>query len=101
MAKLSKVVHTKRREDYVNRYRARRLELRDMTKDMKLSEDDRQEARRKLNNLPRLSIETRLKQRCLISGRPRGYLRKFQMSRIAFRELALDAKLPGVTKASW
>lgn len=54
-----------------------------------------------LQALPRNSSPTRLHSRCSISGRPRGYMRKFGVSRIAFRDLALDGKIPGVTKASW
>jgi small subunit ribosomal protein S14 len=54
-----------------------------------------------LQKLPRNSSPTRLHNRCNVTGRPRGYMRKFGVSRIAFRELALDGKIPGVTKASW
>ena len=54
-----------------------------------------------LQKLPRDAYPTRLHNRCNITGRPRGYLRKFGLSRIAFRELALDGKIPGVVKASW
>jgi len=54
-----------------------------------------------LQKLPRNSSPTRLHNRCSVSGRPRSYMRKFGMSRIAFRELALEGKIPGVTKASW
>ena len=54
-----------------------------------------------LQALPRNSNPTRLHSRCTLSGRPRGYMRKFGLSRIAFRDLALDGKIPGVTKASW
>jgi small subunit ribosomal protein S14 len=54
-----------------------------------------------LQALPRNSSPTRLHNRCSVSGRPRGYMRKFGMSRIAFREMALEGKIPGVTKASW
>jgi len=54
-----------------------------------------------LQKLPRNSSPTRLHHRCSVSGRPRGYMRKFGISRIAFRELALEGKIPGVTKASW
>lgn len=54
-----------------------------------------------LQKLPRDSSPTRLHNRCSISGRPRGYIRRFGLSRIAFRDLALDGKIPGVTKASW
>jgi small subunit ribosomal protein S14 len=66
----------------------------------------RQELREKgdyagLQQLPRNSSPTRLHNRCSISGRPRGYMRKFGLSRIAFRQLALEGKIPGVTKASW
>jgi small subunit ribosomal protein S14 len=54
-----------------------------------------------LQKLPRNSSPTRLHSRCNVTGRPRSYMRKFGVSRIAFRELALDGKIPGITKASW
>ncbi|EZH65622.1 30S ribosomal protein S14 [Bacillaceae bacterium JMAK1] len=89
MAKKSKVVKERKRQELVATY----AELR-----RKLKEKGDYEA---LRNLPRDSSPTRLKNRCEITGRPRGYMRKYKMSRIAFRELAHKGQLPGVKKASW
>ena len=89
MAKKSKVVKEKKRQAMVAKYAELRLELK---------EKGDYEALRKL---PRNSSPTRLKSRCEVTGRPRGYLRKFKMSRIAFREYAHKGQIPGVKKASW
>ncbi len=89
MAKKSKVAKDKRQRKLVAHYAELRKELK---------EKGDYEA---LNKLPKNSSSTRLKNRCEITGRPRGYMRKFNMSRIAFRELAHKGQLPGVKKASW
>lgn len=89
MAKKSKIVKDKKQRELVARYAELRKELK---------EKDDYEA---LNKLPKNSSPTRLKNRCELTGRPRGYMRKFNMSRIAFRELAHKGQLPGVKKASW
>ncbi|MFS0907195.1 30S ribosomal protein S14 [Priestia aryabhattai] len=89
MAKKSKVVKEKKRQELVKKYAELRRELR---------EKGDYEALRKL---PRDSTPTRLHNRCELTGRPRGYLRKFKMSRIAFRELAHKGQIPGVKKSSW
>lgn len=89
MAKKSKVEKDKRQRKLVAQYAELRKELK---------EKGDYEA---LNKLPKNSSPTRLKNRCEITGRPRGYMRKFSMSRIAFRELAHKGQLPGVKKASW
>ncbi|MCB5238374.1 30S ribosomal protein S14 [Niallia alba] len=89
MAKKSKIIKEKKRQAMVEKYAALRLELK---------EKGDYEALRKL---PRDSSPTRLKNRCEVTGRPRGYLRKFKMSRIAFREYAHKGQIPGVKKASW
>lgn len=78
-----------------------RTELREKALDMKLSEEDRMAARRKLQGLPKDTAPQRVRSRCELSGRPRGNYKKFGLSRLAFRQLALEGKLPGVTKASW
>lgn len=78
-----------------------RAELREKAVNLALSDEDRTEARNKLQALPRNTSPNRVTTRCQITGRPRGNYRKFGLSRIAFRQLALDGKLPGVTKASW
>ncbi|WP_090739198.1 30S ribosomal protein S14 [Paenibacillus sp. Mc5Re-14] len=89
MAKKSKVVREKRRQETVAKY----AELR-----RQLKERGDYEA---LQKLPRNASPTRLKNRCELTGRPRGYLRKFKVSRIVFRELAHKGQIPGVTKSSW
>ena len=89
MAKKSKVVREKKRQEMVAKYADLRRELK--------SKGDYAA----LQKLPRDSSPTRLKNRCEITGRPRGYLRKFKVSRIAFRELAHKGQIPGVMKSSW
>ncbi|MFD1862999.1 30S ribosomal protein S14 [Planococcus chinensis] len=89
MAKKSKVAKDLKQQELVARYAAVRQELKDKGD---------YEA---LNKLPRNSSPTRLKNRCQLTGRPRGFMRKFKMSRIAFRELAHKGQLPGIKKASW
>jgi small subunit ribosomal protein S14 len=101
MATLAKINHNKKRADMVAKYRSVRAQLRAKTKDMNLSDEERAEARKKLQKLPRNSAEVRVRNRCELTGRPRGYLRKFQLCRIKFRELALTGQIPGVTKSSW
>jgi len=89
MAKKSKIAKERKRQDMVKKYAEIRKELK---------EKGDYEALRKL---PRDSAPSRLHNRCEITGRPRGYLRKFKMSRIAFRELAHKGHLPGIKKSSW
>ncbi|UYP10109.1 30S ribosomal protein S14 [Priestia megaterium] len=89
MAKKSKVVKEQKRQEMVAKYAQLRQELK--------GKGDYEA----LKNLPRDSSPTRLNNRCRVTGRPRGYLRKFEMSRIAFRELAYKGQIPGVKKASW
>ena len=101
MARKSSIVKNNKRKALAKRYAAHRKQLRETAVDMKLSDEARNEARMKLQALPRNTSMNRVITRCEISGRPRGNYRKFGLSRIAFRALALDGKLPGVTKASW
>ena len=101
MAKRSVVVRQEKREKLVRRYAAKRAELKRSAKDMNLTPEERMEAREQLSKLPRNSSAVRLRSRCMLTGRPRGVYRKFRLSRIAFRELALLGQLPGVHKASW
>ncbi len=89
MAKRSSIAREMKRQKMVAKYAAIRKELKERGDYAGLQK------------LPRNSSPTRLHNRCSISGRPRGYYRKFGMSRIAFRDLALDGQIPGVTKASW
>jgi len=89
MARKSIIARQKKREKLVQKYAAKRQALKE--------EGDYQA----LALLPRNSSPVRLKNRCMLTGRPRGYIRRFGISRIKFRELALDGKIPGVKKASW
>ena len=81
--------------------REKRQELKTKILDMNLSPAERQDAVVALNKMPRNSSVTRLRNRCQFTGRVRGFLRKFKMSRLAFREMASNGMIPGVTKASW
>ena len=101
MAKKSAIEKNKRRERLVAKYADRRARLLAASKDSSLPQEERFAARLKLAALPRNSAKVRLRNRCLITGRPRGYYRRFKMSRIALRELASVGQIPGVAKASW
>jgi len=101
MAKTSAIHRQLKREKLVRKYAAKRAELKRRSKDMSLSPEERQGARESLAKLPRNSSPVRLRTRCQLTGRPRAVYRKFMLSRIAFRELALTGQLPGVHKASW
>lgn len=101
MAKKGKIEQNNKRKALVERYRAKRLELRKKSKDINLPLEERMEACLKLTALPRNSAEVRVRNRCEITGRPRGNYRKFKLCRIKFREMALRGELPGVTKSSW
>jgi len=101
MAKKSAVVKQKKREKLVNLKWNKRQELKKKILDFSLSEEEREDAKIKLNKLPRDSVPIRLRNRCELTGRPRGFLRKFKLSRITFREMASNGEIPGVTKSSW
>jgi len=101
MAKTSSVAKEKKREKLVALNWQRRTDLRNKAKDLNLGEEEREEARLALNKMRRDTSACRLKNRCQLTGRSRGYLRKFRMSRLCFRELAGMGMIPGVTKASW
>jgi small subunit ribosomal protein S14 len=101
MAKKSSVEKQKRRERTVKLKWNKREELKTRANDMRLSDEERHEARLALNKMPRDSSPIRLRNRCQLTGRPRGFLRKFKLSRLTFREMASMGLIPGVTKASW
>lgn len=101
MAKTSVVERQKKREILVKRNWDKRQDLKKRSVDMKLSEEERQEARTQLNKMKRDTSPVRLRNRCQLTGRSRGYLRKFKMSRLCFREFSLFGLIPGITKASW
>ncbi len=91
----------RRREQLVKSKWDERQKLKKIVRSLNVSEEDRMAAQEKLNKLPRNSSPVRLRNRCRLTGRPRGYLRKFQMSRLCFRQFANDGTIPGVFKASW
>lgn len=101
MAKKSSIEKNKRRRRLVAKYAARREALKATTNDSSLPQEERFAARLKLAALPRNSAKVRVRNRCELTGRPRGYYRKFSMSRIALRELASAGLVPGVVKSSW
>lgn len=101
MAKKSSVEKQKRRERIVKLKWDKRQELKKKVYNMNLTEEEREAARIALNKMPRDSSPIRLRNRCQLTGRARGYLRKFKLSRLTFREMALAGMLPGVTKSSW
>lgn len=101
MAKLSAINRNKKREMMVVKYAAKRAALKAIAVDMSVPPEERFAARLKLAKLPRNSAPSRVRNRCDLSGRPRGYYRKFRLSRIALRELSNFGQIPGMTKASW
>jgi small subunit ribosomal protein S14 len=101
MAKRSSIEKEKRRERTVKLKREKREGLKKTAADMNLSEEERHAARIALNKMPRDSSPVRLRNRCLLTGRSRGYIRQFKVSRLSFREMALHGLIPGVTKSSW
>ncbi len=101
MAKKGKIENNEKRKKLVRKYAKKRAELLAIARDRSRPIEERFEAQMKLAKLPRNSAPIRVRNRCELTGRPRGYYRKFRLSRIALRELANRGQLPGVTKASW
>ncbi|MBK7793925.1 MAG: 30S ribosomal protein S14 [Betaproteobacteria bacterium] len=101
MAKLSLINRDEKRRELVKKYAKKRAALVAIINDAKVSDDDRYEARLKLQQLPRNANPTRLRNRCAITGRPRGFFRKFGLGRNKLREFAMRGEVPGVVKASW
>ena len=91
----------RQREMLVKKYAAKRAELNAVINDQSRSEEERFQARLKLQQLPRNANPTRLRNRCELTGRPRGTFRKFGLGRIKLREIAMRGEIPGLTKASW
>jgi small subunit ribosomal protein S14 len=101
MAKLSLINREKKRRETVKKFAARRAELIAVTENMKLSDEERDQARARLQKLPRNASPVRLRNRCTLTGRPRGTFRKFGLARNKLREIAMRGEIPGVIKASW
>ena len=101
MAKKSMIMREKRREKLVAKYAARRARLKAIVIDPNSSDEERLEAVAKLAGMPRDASPTRLRNRCAITGRPRGYYRKFGLGRNKLREATMSGQVPGLRKASW
>ena len=101
MAKTSSIEKNKRRRKMVAKFANKRAELKKVAKDDSLTLEERFQARLKLAELPRNSAAVRIRNRCEITGRPRGYYRKLRVSRIAMRDLGSAGLIPGLVKSSW
>jgi small subunit ribosomal protein S14 len=101
MAKTSTVERNKKRRRLAQKFKTRRTRLKSVAADRNLPAEERFAARLKLAELPRNSSPTRIRNRCDLTGRPRGYYRKLRMSRIALRDLASQGQIPGMVKSSW
>lgn len=101
MARSSIIQREKKRKQIVKKYAAKRSKLKQAVVDMTLSQEDREKAQRQLQSLPRDASPTRQRNRCSITGRPRGVYRKFGLSRNMLRIYAMRGEVPGLVKASW
>jgi small subunit ribosomal protein S14 len=101
MAKVSLIEREQKRRDTVKKYAAKRAELISVIKDSKASAEDKRDAQLKLQALPRNASPSRLRNRCALTGRPRGVFSKFGLARGKLRELVMRGEVPGMTKASW
>lgn len=101
MAKTSTLEKNQLRKDLVAKYAAKRAELKAILANPNTNDEEFFKAQRALNKLPRNSSPIRVRNRCSLTGRPRGFIGRFGVSRLTFRELALSGKIPGVTKSSW
>ena len=101
MAKLALINREKKRAKLVAKFAAKRAELEAVVADAKLTDEERMVARLRLQQLPRNANPTRQRNRCSLTGRPRGVFRKFGLCRNKLREIAFRGEVPGMTKASW
>jgi small subunit ribosomal protein S14 len=101
MAKLALVLRQQKRVKTVAKYKAKRTQLLEVIYDSRASDEAKEEARAKLQKLPRDASPVRLRNRCALTGRPRGVYRKFGLGRNKLRDLALKGEVPGIIKASW
>ena len=101
MAKKSAIENNQRKQKLVKKFAARRKRLLAIANDEKTTMEERFEARLKLSAIPRNSAAGRVRNRCEVTGRPRGYYRKMKMSRIALREFGNKGLIPGLVKSSW
>ena len=101
MAKKALIERELKRDNLVAKYAKKHAELKAIANDAKRSDEDRAQARLALQKLPRNANPTRQRNRCELTGRPRGTFRQFGLGRAKIRELAFEGQIPGVTKASW
>lgn len=101
MAKKSAINTNEHRRKLVDKFAKKRAALKALIRDPELSREDRFRATLKLAELPRNSSKTRVRNRCDLTGRPRGFYRKLKLSRIAIREMGAEGKIPGLVKSSW
>jgi small subunit ribosomal protein S14 len=101
MAKLSLINRDLKRRETVRKYAAKRAELLAVLSDVRATDDAKAQAREKLQKLPRDASPVRIRNRCALTGRPRGPFRKFGLARNKLREIAMRGEIPGVIKASW
>lgn len=101
MARLCKIQKDKRQRGLVNKYKTRRDALREKVRDQNISFEEKMQAQKMMQSLPRDSSRTRLRNRCLLTGRSRGVYRRFGLARSKLRELAMMGYFPGLRKASW
>ncbi len=101
MAKLSTMLRERKRRKLVAKFKTKRAELFATINNARASDEDRVAARAKLQQLPRNASPVRLRNRCALTGRPRGYFRKFGLGRNKLREIAMRGEIPGLVKASW
>ena len=101
MAKISAINKNNSRIKLTDKFYKKRLSLKKIIMDKKLTLEERFKAQQKLSKLPRNSAKVRIRNRCQITGRPHGVYRKLKISRIALRQLGLEGKIPGMVKSSW
>jgi small subunit ribosomal protein S14 len=101
MAKKSMLMRQRHREQAVKRYAKKRIELKELIRNPRTSDDDKLEAQKKLQKLPRDANPVRLRNRCALTGRPHGFYRKFGLARTKLRETTMRGEIPGLRKASW
>lgn len=101
MAKLSIILREKKRRELANKYAERVKELKAIIESSKTDDESKDSARLALQKLPRNAHKTRQRNRCFLTGRPRGVFRRFGLARNKLRELALKGDIPGITKSSW
>ena len=101
MAKLAVKLRNEKRRQTVEKFKAKRTALVDIINDSRASDEAKEEARGKLQKLPRDASPVRIRNRCALTGRPRGVYRKFGLARNKLRDLALKGEVPGIIKASW